>query len=108
MESESEDFAAVEANTNFFDGLSQAPKLTLKEKLLRSSIKEDSFLESKQTSLQQKIANRHRGERNDIPEADEAIFEEKIIVEQSDKTKKKSKNAKAIITMDENSKSKSF
>lgn len=55
MESESEDFACVGASDNFFDGLSQAPKLTLKEKLLRSSIKEDSFLETKQTSLQQKI-----------------------------------------------------
>ena len=34
MDSESEDFACVGNNDNFFDGLSQAPRLTLKEKLL--------------------------------------------------------------------------
>lgn len=106
MDSESEDFACVGANDNFFDGLSQAPKLTLKEKLLRSAIKEDSFLETKQTSLQQKIENRGRTERIQPAKEGEAIFEEKIIIEESEKRKKKP--TKAMITLDENSKSKSF
>jgi hypothetical protein len=50
----------IAPSSSFFEGLSQTPKLTLKEKMLRSSIKDDSFLATKQTSLQQKIDRKNQ------------------------------------------------
>ena len=55
MESESEEVGIGQGSSGFFEGLSQTPRLSLKEKLLRSSIQQDSFLPTKQTSLQHKI-----------------------------------------------------
>lgn len=104
MDSESEEVGIGQGTTGFFDGLSQAPKLSLKEKLLRSSIQQDSFLPNKQTSLQQKI-DKHADTRIPLPHS--TIFQEKVIVEQSDKPRK-SVGKKPTLTLTEGNKGKSF
>lgn len=104
MESESDEVGISQGPTGFFDGLSQAPRLSLKEKLLRSSIQQDSFLPTKQTSLQQKI-EKHADSYTSLP--DSTIFQEKVIVEFSDKPRK-SVGKKPTLTLSEGSKGKSF
>jgi hypothetical protein len=74
--------------------------------MLRTAIKQDSFLPTKQTTLQEKIEGRTRNETVSAS-IDGAIFEEKMIIEQSDKPKKMS-NKKPTMTLSENSKGKSF
>ena len=74
--------------------------------MLRTAIKQDSFLATKQTTLQEKIENRTRNEHVSAS-IDGAVFEEKMIIEQSDKPRKSS-NKKPTMTLSENSKGKSF
>jgi hypothetical protein len=52
MNSDSEDFEVNQVTTSFFDGLSKVTKLSQKQTSLRNSIREDSHLPTKATSLQ--------------------------------------------------------
>lgn len=44
----------------FFEGLSAAPKLSQKEQCLRHAIRQETTLQTKQTSLQHKIEKHQR------------------------------------------------
>jgi ATP-dependent RNA helicase DDX27 len=109
MESESEDFVVNDVKRGFFEGLSVAPKLNQKEKMLRQSIQENSLLETKQTTLQEKIERRENSFQNSI-ELDPEMFREKVIVEQQDKSQMKKKKGQPTfhITKDSQTKDKSF
>lgn len=55
MDSESEDFQVTAHNTTFFSGFATAPKLNEKQRKLREEVCADSILETKQTTLDQKV-----------------------------------------------------
>ena len=101
MESESEDFEVNPVGSSFFEGLAKAPKLTMKESILRNSIHENSWQESKATSLQDKIAKieRTKNRQPAVASDNTGMFQEKVIVEQNDNPKKSRKATKNIMTL---------
>lgn len=65
----------------FFEGLCAAPKLTLKEQSLRHTIRQDTTLQTKQTSLQHKI-EKHQRTHQQPSHSQEGVevFRERVIV----------------------------